>query len=63
MVLAGYFNDYKEAITKHPKINESHKKFYIIWVELFLKYLGEDSPAEDKLPEVEMLTYFYQVPT
>ena len=58
MVFAKYFNDYKEVIAKNQKINESHKKFYIIWVELFLKYLGEDSSVEDKLTKAEMLTNF-----
>ena len=63
MVLAQYFEDYKEIVSKHPQIKESQKRFYFIWVELFLDYLEKNNIAEKKLSESEKLTNFtkYQV--
>jgi len=46
MVFAEHFNDYKEFIAKHQVIKESHKKYYITRVELFFKYLEQNSHSE-----------------
>lgn len=58
MVNSEHLNDFKEFIAKHKKIQESHKKYYIIWVELFLKYLEQNSSAEKNIPKAETLTNF-----
>ncbi len=58
MIFSEYINDYKIIIAKHQQIKESNKKFYIIWVELFLKYLEKNSYDEKKLSRSEMLRNF-----
>jgi hypothetical protein len=58
MVLAEYFENYKNIVSKHQQIKESHKRFYIIWIELFLDYLEKNNISEKKLSESEKLTNF-----
>lgn len=58
MVEADYLEEYKDFISRHKQINESHKRFYIIWTELFLRYLEKTKTAEKDLSKSEKLAIF-----
>ena len=60
MVVTKYFNDYKELVANIPQIKESHKRFYIFWIELFFDYLKKNNNTEKKFSESEKLTNFTQ---
>ena len=58
MVLSEYLEDYREIVSKHQQIKESHKRFYIFWTELFLDYLEKNNLAGKKVSESEKITHF-----
>ncbi|MBN2735625.1 MAG: phage integrase N-terminal SAM-like domain-containing protein [Spirochaetales bacterium] len=58
MVISDYYEKYKEIVLKNQQIKVPYKKFYIIWVELFLDYLKKNNMTENKQSKSEKLTHF-----
>jgi len=57
MDITKYFENYKEFVLKDKKIKESHKKFYILWVDLFLDYSNKN-PNKQNLSNIEKINLF-----